>query len=136
VDEATRTGGEAVGNGKRGPEEIRADIEHTREELGDTVEALAAKTDIKAQAKAKVQHTKEHARAAVESKVEAVKEHLPGSHGVAAEPVAGPGVHSIGSVPVDGRVDATHRLRSDPKIYAVVGAVAAGLLLVSLLRSR
>ena len=32
----------------RTPEEIRADIEQTREEVGDTVEALAAKTDVKA----------------------------------------------------------------------------------------
>ena len=35
----------------RSPEEIRADIEQTREEVGDTVEALAAKTDVKAQAR-------------------------------------------------------------------------------------
>ncbi len=35
------------------PAEIRAEIDQTREELGDTVEALAEKTDVKAQAKAK-----------------------------------------------------------------------------------
>ena len=35
----------------RSPEEIRRDIEETRGELGDTVEALAAKADVKAQAK-------------------------------------------------------------------------------------
>jgi hypothetical protein len=39
----------------RSPEEIRRDIEETRGELGDTVEALAAKADVKAQAKEKVQ---------------------------------------------------------------------------------
>ena len=43
----------------RSPEEIRADIEQTREEVGDTVEALAAKTDVKGQAKAKVESVKE-----------------------------------------------------------------------------
>ena len=32
------------------PDAIRADIERTRAELGDTVEALAAKTDVKARA--------------------------------------------------------------------------------------
>jgi ElaB/YqjD/DUF883 family membrane-anchored ribosome-binding protein len=36
------------------PAEIRAEIDQTREDLGDTVEALAEKTDVKAQAKAKV----------------------------------------------------------------------------------
>ncbi len=32
------------------PEQIREEIEATRRELGDTVEALAAKTDVKAHA--------------------------------------------------------------------------------------
>jgi hypothetical protein len=38
----------------KSPAEIRAEIDATRDELGDTVEALAEKTDVKAQAKAKV----------------------------------------------------------------------------------
>ena len=41
------------------PDEIRAQIEETRHELGDTVEALAAKVDVKAQLKDKVETTKE-----------------------------------------------------------------------------
>jgi F0F1-type ATP synthase assembly protein I len=41
-------------NEQRSPEEIRRDIEETRGELGDTVEALAAKADVKAQAKERV----------------------------------------------------------------------------------
>jgi uncharacterized protein YdbL (DUF1318 family) len=47
----------------RTPEQIRADIEETREEVGDTVEALAAKTDVKAQARAKADEIKANARA-------------------------------------------------------------------------
>jgi vacuolar-type H+-ATPase subunit E/Vma4 len=47
----------------RSPEEIRADIEQTREEVGDTVEALAAKTDVKAQAREKVEEIKGTVRA-------------------------------------------------------------------------
>ena len=43
---------------ERSPEQIRADIDKTRKELGDTVEALAEKTDVKAQAKAKVEEVK------------------------------------------------------------------------------
>jgi hypothetical protein len=42
----------------RSPEEIRRDIEETRGELGDTVEALAAKADVKAQAKERVDAVK------------------------------------------------------------------------------
>jgi hypothetical protein len=45
-------------NEQRSPEEIRRDIEETRGELGDTVEALAAKADVKAQAKDKVDDLK------------------------------------------------------------------------------
>jgi type VI protein secretion system component VasF len=41
------------------PEQIREDIEATRRELGDTVEALAAKADVKAHARERVERTKE-----------------------------------------------------------------------------
>jgi uncharacterized protein YdbL (DUF1318 family) len=47
----------------RTPEAIRTDIEQTREEVGDTVEALAAKTDVKAQAHARVDEVKGNVRA-------------------------------------------------------------------------
>jgi uncharacterized protein YdbL (DUF1318 family) len=47
----------------RTPDEIRADIEQTREEVGDTVEQLAAKTDVKAQARERVEQIKGNARA-------------------------------------------------------------------------
>ena len=43
----------------REPEEIRSEIEETREQLGETVEALAEKADVKGQAKAKVDETKQ-----------------------------------------------------------------------------
>ena len=46
----------------RQPEEIRHEIEETREQLGETVEALAAKADVKGQAKAKVEDVKEQVR--------------------------------------------------------------------------
>ncbi len=55
---------------ERSPEQIRAEIDKTRKELGDTVEALAEKTDVKAQAKAKADDVKEQAQA-VTQQVEA-----------------------------------------------------------------
>lgn len=48
------------------PAEIRKDIEQARKELGDTVAAVAEKTDVKQQAQAKAEDLKERARAAVE----------------------------------------------------------------------
>ena len=44
---------------ERSPEEIRREIEETRQELGDTAAALAAKTDVKARAKEKVDDVKQ-----------------------------------------------------------------------------
>jgi exopolyphosphatase/pppGpp-phosphohydrolase len=61
VDEATRTSGPEVEGqqDQRSPEEIRADIRETRRELGDTVEELAAKTDVKAKAQEKIESVKQ-----------------------------------------------------------------------------
>ena len=52
------------------PEALRAEIDETREQLGDTVEALAAKTDVKARAEDRVEGIKQDARA----KADEVKE--------------------------------------------------------------
>lgn len=41
------------------PEQIRDEIERTQQQLGDTVEALAHKTDVKAQASARIDAAKE-----------------------------------------------------------------------------
>ena len=66
MDEATRQGSEAIGT-RAGDEpseaELRRDIAATREDLGDTVAALVEKTDVKAQAKTKVQSVKHSALA-------------------------------------------------------------------------
>ena len=45
----------------RDPETIRSEIEETREQLGETVEALADKADVKSHAKAKVEEIEERA---------------------------------------------------------------------------
>jgi hypothetical protein len=65
MDEATRTSRPALDDGQapaRSPEEIRADIERTRRELGDTVEAVVEKADLKAQAKARAEEVKDRAK--------------------------------------------------------------------------
>ena len=49
------------GTDKRTPEEIEADIERQREQLADTVDALTAKLDVKAQAGAKIDDVKHRA---------------------------------------------------------------------------
>src|SRR5437764_10882017 len=84
----------------RSPEEIRADIAATREELGETVEAVAKKADVKAQAKQKVDETKAQAR----ERVDHVKA------GAAANQVQA-------------------KAREKPLPFAVAGALVAGVVL-------
>jgi MYXO-CTERM domain-containing protein len=55
-------------------DDIQADIEQTRAELGETVEALSAKLDVKERAKEKVDETKERAKDKVHETKERVVE--------------------------------------------------------------
>jgi MYXO-CTERM domain-containing protein len=50
-------------NGAADIDQLQTQIEQTREELAETVDALGAKLDVKARAKEKVSTTTEHARA-------------------------------------------------------------------------
>jgi hypothetical protein len=52
---------------KPGPEDLRREIEQTREDLGETAAALAQKTDVKARAKEKAQDLKQTAAEKAES---------------------------------------------------------------------
>jgi ElaB/YqjD/DUF883 family membrane-anchored ribosome-binding protein len=71
MDQEPGTGRPAVSTGAEQPpetprvepttpetEELQREVEQTRSELGDTVEALASKTDVKAQAQRKIEDTK------------------------------------------------------------------------------
>ena len=49
------------------PDAIRADIERTRSQLGDSVEALAAKADVKARAQQRLAGAKDQARRAAQT---------------------------------------------------------------------
>jgi ElaB/YqjD/DUF883 family membrane-anchored ribosome-binding protein len=51
--------GTSVENNSKGPEELRREIEDTREDLGETAAALAEKTDVKARAREKVDGIKQ-----------------------------------------------------------------------------
>jgi hypothetical protein len=69
----------------RTPEEIRRDIEHTREELADTAAALAERADVKARAHEKVDETK----AKVSHKIEETRANPPRNGILVAAGVAG-----------------------------------------------
>jgi hypothetical protein len=76
----TSTSGGSAGStgsaGAKGPDELRQQIEMTRHQLGDTVEELVAKTDVKARARAQVAElrgTASHAAHSVRERVPSVR---------------------------------------------------------------
>jgi ElaB/YqjD/DUF883 family membrane-anchored ribosome-binding protein len=101
-------GRSAVGQ-TQDPEQIREQIEATREELGDTVEALAAKSDVKAQAKRKVEDTKARLAGKQEEILGKAKEASPDDAVSAAS-------------------SAAQKARENPLPVAVAGAFALGFL--------
>jgi ElaB/YqjD/DUF883 family membrane-anchored ribosome-binding protein len=77
---------------EKDPERIREGIEQTREELGETVEALAAKTDIKAQAKRRADESKQALRKHqqhAQEKASAVRERMSNATPEDAKEIAG-----------------------------------------------
>lgn len=102
------------------PEELRAEIEQTQQQLGDTVEALAHKTDVKAQASARIDAAKTSIQETVQGGQESVqhtredfvakvKQSTPESAGAGAQ-----------------QVSAT--VQDKPVPFAAAGAFAAGVL--------
>ena len=94
----------------RTPEEIREDIRQTRVELGDTAEQLAAKADVKGQAKAKVDEVK--------GKVSGKKDEFS-----AKAQEASPAGAQQGAQQVIGKV------RENPAPAAIAAAVLAGFVI-------
>ncbi len=114
MDEATSEGRPTMSaaseeSQQKSPDEIRAEIEQTREELGDTVEALAEKADVKGQAKdriASIKDTAQHKKAAFASRA---REATPESAGAGAQQVAS-------------------TVSRQPMPFTAAGAFAAGVL--------
>jgi ElaB/YqjD/DUF883 family membrane-anchored ribosome-binding protein len=111
VDEGTRQGSPAVEDQEtRSPEEIRADIERTRVELGDTVEALGRKTDVKGQAQERIAEAKFQAR----EKVESIKQRASSATPSSAK---------------EAGMTATATAKRNPLPFAIGAAVAVGFLI-------
>jgi ElaB/YqjD/DUF883 family membrane-anchored ribosome-binding protein len=94
----------------REPDQIRADIEGTREQLGETVEALAEKADVKHQARLKVDETKGRFR----HKAEDAKAKISSASPDQAKGAA---------------TGAASTAKEKPLPFAVAGAFAAGLVI-------
>ena len=121
MDEGTRQVEAVDGRGADGaaqdPQELRRDIEHTREQLGDTVAALAEKADVKTQARHKVDDVKETVSSKKDELVSKTREATPAS--------AQQGMHTV--------ADAARR---NPLPAGIVAALAAGVLIGYLVGRR
>jgi len=102
---------------QKSPEEIRVDIEQTREELGDTVEALAAKTDVKARAEERIDSLKDTAQTKKDEFASRAREIAPDSASEGAQQI-------------------TSTVKNRPVPFTAVGAFACGLLVGWLLARR
>ncbi len=110
------------------PEQIRAEIERTQEEMGDTVEALARKTDVKAQASARVDAARESIQESVHGARDSVTESK--DDFVSKVRQATPPSASAGAQQVRATV------QEKPLPFAAAGAFAGGVLVGWLLGRR
>lgn len=124
------------------PEALRRDIEHTREELGETVEALSAKADVKGQVQEKVEQRKQ----AVKEKTDEVRTKVAGAVSGAGGRVSGAatsaGQRVSGATPDDVKQSATQAASAavtttqQRPLPALGVAFAGGLLLGWLIGRR
>jgi ElaB/YqjD/DUF883 family membrane-anchored ribosome-binding protein len=115
MDQAASEGRPAVSastpnSSQKSAEQLRAEIEQTRQQLGDTVEALAAKTDVKAQAKDRI--------AAARSGALHKKNELVARTRAATPESAGSGASKVAST-----------VREEPLPFAAAGTFATGVLI-------
>jgi ElaB/YqjD/DUF883 family membrane-anchored ribosome-binding protein len=125
-----KTANEDAGNPaqpeSRSAEEIERDIEATRAEMGDTVEALAEKTDVKAQARKQADEVKAQAQekvSAAKTKVTETKEDLLGKAQAASPETARTAAAQV-----------QQKARENPLPVAVGAAVLVGFVLGRLSR--
>ncbi|MFE0795008.1 DUF3618 domain-containing protein [Streptomyces mutabilis] len=152
--DGTRAGSTAQpAGGAKGPDELRQQIEQTRSQLGDTVEELAGKADVKGRAKARAADLRDkagamtvqlrssaaHAGHAVQGKAHraghAVQDKA-GQAGHAVQGKAGRAGHTV-ERRVPGRARGVVRVGLDhPRAALVAGAAAGALVAAGVLRRR
>ncbi|HEX3833631.1 MAG TPA: DUF3618 domain-containing protein [Solirubrobacteraceae bacterium] len=110
------------------PEQIRDEIERTQQQLGDTVEALAHKTDVKAQASARIDAAKESIQETVHDARESAsetKDELLTKVKQATPESAGAGAHQMSAT-----------VQERPLPFAAAAAFAGGVVVGWLIGRR
>jgi len=127
TDAAAGKGGE-----ERSPEQIQAEIEATREEMGDTVAEVADKADVKKQAKRKASETKAKAAAKkdeVKQKATAQKDAVTGKVKEASPDSAQQAAQQAAAVGQQAAAQATQAARQNPVPTAAIAAFVGGLVI-------
>ncbi|MFL5738556.1 MAG: DUF3618 domain-containing protein [Actinomycetota bacterium] len=109
------------------PDAIRAEIAATRQRMGDAVEALAYKTDVKARARDKIDEVREIVSTATESFVESVREPLDAETRKEGASMSTNASSSTSSASSEGWEDEGGLLKRNPLVVAF-GAAAIGFL--------
>jgi len=114
---------------------LRAEIKQTRAELGETVQALAAKADVKARAKDQVEQTRQRVLAQAAEATGKVREaaQAAGDRVRLAASQAGASARDGATGAQEKAYEATGRVRRDPMSFAAVFAgvvVVVGVILI------
>ena len=110
------------------PAQLRADIERTRQDLGDTVAALAEKTDVKARAKEKVAEVRRN----VSGKRTELRHNVSEKRTELMDRARGTSPDSAGSAAVRVRAQTVRvraKAKANPVPTAALAALAGGFLL-------
>jgi gas vesicle protein len=114
------------------PDRIRAEIEATRAEMSETVDALGYKADVKSRAKESIQDKKDSAKESIMGATQSVKEKIVGAGSSVGDSVSGVG-GSVSDATPDAEQVKQHARRavgvaqSNP-LGLAIGAVAVGFV--------
>jgi gas vesicle protein len=114
------------------PDRIRREIEQTRAEMSETVDALSYKADVKSRAKESVQEKRDSAKESVVGATQTVKEKLVGAKDSVSE-TAGGATSRVGDATPD-RAQVKHQVRrakgvaQENPIGLAIGSIAVGFI--------
>jgi cobalamin biosynthesis Mg chelatase CobN len=123
------------------PDQIRAEIEHTRQQLGETVDALVAKTDVKSRAraeagafKARLQNAASQGKARAAAQAAKARDKVSATTAGARHAAPGP-QQAAKAKETAGKAVSAARQHPGP-LSAALGVLAAAFLAIWLRRKR
>lgn len=129
------TGDGRGGSAPQDPRELRNEIERTRSDVGDTMDALAAKADVRGQAKQKANEVRGRARQRVASGSAAVRHKSDEVRGRLAEHDGGR-AGSMRDTMQDQAQHVSEAARADKRRTGLIGAIAGIIALRGIVRWR